>query len=121
MPFSAAQIAREAGLSREWVAKARKGNAYKIGWDTAQRIHAAIDALAERASPQSEPVAAPAPQHHPGLKLLAADKPLCSRRGFTADLIRQVSGWTTGDTPIITKEQAIRMCELALSLGEPAG
>lgn len=73
VPFSAAQVARAAGLSREWVAKARKGKAYKIGWDTAQRIHSAIDALAEQAQPRGqESPPEPQPQHHPGIDALHA-------------------------------------------------
>lgn len=105
VPFTAAQVARAAGLSRDWVAKARKGTAYKIGWDTAQRIHAAIDALAEQAQPR---VQEPSPRpEHPGVERLALILQAAPGEAVSPEELDDLRTWQTPNGPIATPGEAL--------------
>lgn len=84
VPFSARQIAGLAGVSPAWVAKAKKREAHKITLETAQRINAAIDKLAEQA--QGKP--AHDPTVHPGIEALVAAPALAQAAGLDAEFLR---------------------------------
>lgn len=86
VPFTAAAIARTAGLSREWVSKARRGRAPKLTLETAQKIHAAVDHLLSQAGSEL----APAPDH-PGVAELIASPELQRRHHVTTEELRDLA------------------------------
>jgi len=70
------------------VSKAKKRQAHKITLETSQRIHAAIDKLADQA--RSMPV--PPTVTHPGIEALAVDSATLTRYGITPDELDLLCG-----------------------------
>lgn len=106
MPWSARQIALEAGLSPAWVSRAKREEAHKITLETAQAIHEAIDRLGKRARPDERERV-----EHPGLDAMEEDKALMETMGFTKELMEAARSlsltWTSGPNVIQTKAQAV--------------
>jgi transcriptional regulator with XRE-family HTH domain len=109
-PFSLAAIARAAGVSREWVSKARSGQAHKITPETAARIQQAIDQLVAQALRGER-------QHHPGIEALAANRHLRARHHVTEREIEQLREIRT--TRPIQTEMAALMMVMALRMEPP--
>lgn len=112
VPFTLATIAREAGVSREWVSKARNAKAHTVTPETAQRIGEAIDRLTALALASGEV----SRQHHPGVEGLAENGDLMRRHHVSDAEISWLRSLVTPE-PIRT-EQAAVMFVIALRFDE---
>lgn len=110
IPFSMAAVARTAGVSREWVSKARSGHAHKITPETAQRIHQAIDELVAQALRGER-------QQHPGIEALAANRNLMARHHISAGELEQLREIRMSRP--IQDEMAALMMVMALRMEPP--
>ncbi len=113
VPFSLAEIARRAGVTRSWVSQAKAGKAHNLREETARRIHAAIDELvAEAAEGQRRII-------HPGLEELARPEHAAVREALeiSDDLIAQARMWVLTDSEgrslMPSLKAAIRMLQAA--------
>ena len=87
VPFSAAQVADRAGKSRAYVARIKSGEAPGLTLETAQQVHAGIDALIVEATGMT---AQEAPDH-PGVRELAASRELSERHHVTPAELQELA------------------------------